>query len=190
LVDGLGETVDYAGHLDAFAVRVAAAHLRLVLEDARQQPFFAEAASIAVRTTRAGFAVYPLPDGYAIALLLSPKARLSSFSRAVSAIANLLVEEGGWRARTGAIWYAVEVSCAEAGSPQLVRTRGQTLAVDVLGHYEAGLGWRQRGWRVRFPSGVEAMLVREPGGHWYADEAPSETEGGSGPEKTLTVDRT
>ena len=35
----------------------------------------------------------------------------------------------------------------------------------------APLGPRERGWRVRLENGAEVTLVREPGGHWYADEA-------------------
>jgi hypothetical protein len=185
LVDREGETVDYAGHLEAFSVRVAAAHLRIVLEQVGQRPFFAELASVAVRTTRSGFAVYALPEGYAIALLLSPRARMGSCLRAVSAIAGLLAEEGGWSRSRGALWHAVDVLCDEAGRPERIRARGHLHALDVLGHYESGLGWRERGWRVRFPSGIEAMLVRERGGHWYVDEAPWQEHAASAPEKNI-----
>jgi hypothetical protein len=41
--------------------------------------------------------------------------------------------------------------------------------VDVLGAL-VGLGPRERGFRVRLPSGHEMTLVRERLGQWFADE--------------------
>jgi len=180
LVDRQGETVDYAGPLDAFSVRVAAAHMRIVLQDVGQQIELAHPPlSIAVRTTRGGFAVYALPEGYAIALLLSHKARLTGHARAISAIVRLLADEVGWTALREPHWSAVEISSDPVGRPTAVRVRGDLQPLDALGRYKAGLGWRQRGWRVRFSSGIEAMLVREPGGFWYTDEIPEIPDGPS-----------
>jgi hypothetical protein len=162
--------------LDAFSVRVAAAHMRIVLQDLTQREGLAHApTSIAVRTTRGGFAVYALPEGYAVAVLLSPKGRLTGHARAVSAIARLLADEVGWSVPAGREpqWHAVEVVSDSMGRPKAVRVRDEGVEpLDALGRFESGLGWRQRGWRVRFSSGVEAMLVRESGGFWYADETP------------------
>lgn len=177
LVDNQGETVDYAGRLDAFSVRVAAAHMRIVLQDTAEQPWLAgQAASVAVRTSRGAFAVYALPEGYAIALLMSFKARLSGHVRAISAITQMLADEVGWRAPAigqNTQWLAVDVLSDPAGSPRGLRVRGELQRLDALGRFSLGLGWRQRGWRVRFSGGVEAMLVREPGGFWYTDEPPT-----------------
>ena len=174
LVDNLGETVDYAGRLDAFAVRVAAAHLRIVLQEVGEHGEFGRPTSIAVRTTRATLAVHALPDGYALALLLSYRARLTGHARPLSAVTRLLADEVGWTTGfgTGTQWHAVDVVSDLAGHPTGLRVGGEAQPLDALGRYESGLGWRQRGWRVRFSSGVEAMLVREAGGHWYADETP------------------
>jgi hypothetical protein len=54
---------------------------------------------------------------------------------------------------------------------------GQDRPLEILGALVNSLGRRERGWRVRFDTGVEAMLVREPGApakfsrsHWYSDE--------------------
>ncbi len=176
LVDHQGETVDYAGRLDAFLVRVAAAHMRIILQDLAQHEGLAHApTSIAVRTTRGGFAVYALPEGYAMALLLSHKARITGHTRAISAIARQLADEVGWPTPVGQEpqWCAVEVASDALGRPKGLRVGGALEPLDALGRFESGLGWRQRGWRVRFSSGVEAMLVREPGGFWYTDETPT-----------------
>jgi hypothetical protein len=45
---------------------------------------------------------------------------------------------------------------------------GVTYECTVLGTI-ANLPRRERGFRVRLPSQAELNLVREPGGHWYAD---------------------
>jgi hypothetical protein len=167
LVDHQGETVDYAGRLDAFSVRVAAAHMRIVLQDLAQHEGLAHAPrSIAVRTTRGGFAVHALPEGYAVALLLSHKARLTGHTRAVSAMTRQLADEVGWPAPDGREphWCAVEVVSDPLGRPRGLCVKGELEPLDVLGRFASGLGWRQRRWRVRFLSGVEAMLVRELGG--------------------------
>jgi len=179
LVDHQGETVDYAGQLDAFSVRVAAAHMRIILQELAQREGLAHApTSIAVRTTRGAFAVYALPEGYAVALLLSHKARLTGHTRAVSAITRQLADEVGWPLPDGREphWCAVEVVSDSLGRPKGLRVKGELEPLDALGRFESGLGWRQRGWRVRFSSGVEAMLVRERGGFWYADETPMAPE--------------
>jgi hypothetical protein len=188
LVDRDGETVDYAGPLEAFSVRVAAAHMRIVLQEITQQGGLRRPpTSVAVRTTRGGFAVHALPEGYAIALLLSHKARLTGHARAVSAVTQMFAEEVGWTATPGPApqWHTVEVVSDPLGRPRALRGRGahgpleppdapdMLDMLDIIGRLESGLGWRQRGWRVRFASGVEAMLVREAGGFWYADETPT-----------------
>jgi hypothetical protein len=181
LVDSLGETVDYAGRLDAFSVRVAAAHMRIILQDTAQHSAVAgQPTSVAVRTTRGAFAVYALPEGYAIALLMTYRARLTGHARAISAIARLLADEVGWPGHwvvnQHPNWLAVEVLGDPAGRPKGLRVRGELQPLDVLGRFSSGLGWRQRGWRVRFAGGVEAMLVWEPGGFWYTDETPTMPE--------------
>jgi hypothetical protein len=176
LVDSLGETVDYAGRLDAFSVRVAAAHLRLVLQEVSDRGGFGRPTSISVRTTRAAFTVYALPEGYAVALVLSHRARLTGQVRPISAMARLLAEEVGWTSALVPAWYAVDVLSDPVGHPRALQVGGTSQPLDALGRYETGIGWRQRGWRVRFASGVEAMLVREPGGYWYADETPTAPE--------------
>src|SRR5689334_15040835 len=72
LVDPQGETVDYAGALEPFEVRVAAAELRLILEFARGLPLpgAPDTHQILVRTNRRTYVVVALTDGYALVLEL------------------------------------------------------------------------------------------------------------------------
>src|SRR3954465_10106222 len=72
-VDGEGETVDYAGLLSPYEVKVAAAEWRIVLEVIRgaRIPGFQHIGSLTVRAARRSFFIEALPDGYAIALCLA-----------------------------------------------------------------------------------------------------------------------
>ncbi len=173
LVDADGETVDYVGRADPYSVRVAAAYWRIVLQGAQRQASLGDSTSIAVRLARASYVVHALPSGYAIVLLLRQHAQLGGHRRAISACARLLAEEAGWAASPQFQWNAVDVVKGPGGKPRGLRVAGHTEPIDVLGSYDSGLGWRERGWRVRLTNGAEGMLVRERSGFWYTDEVVS-----------------
>ena len=65
LVDREGETVDYAGYLDPFTLKVAAAEWRIVLDVVREvpHPHYKSTDGILVRGKKKSFAVVGLPDG-------------------------------------------------------------------------------------------------------------------------------
>jgi hypothetical protein len=186
LVDSEGETVDYAGVIDPFEVRVAAAHWRIVFDHAVAQPSMTSLRTVAARAARRSYLVSVLPEGYALVAVLVRGAGLSGYQRALWACSRALGEEAGWRWNEGdkpPHWYPLEVVADVHHRPRAVRHRGRSRALDVLGSLVASprLGpfgsfdafrSRERAWRVRFDTGVEAMLVREPGGSWYADEPP------------------
>ena len=183
LVDADGETVDYVGGAGPYAVRVAAAHWRIVLEGARRQASLCETVSIGVRSERASYFVHALPGGYAIVLLLGPHAQFGGHRRAISACARLLADEAGWTAGPQFQWSAVDVVSDGVGKPRGLQFAGHTEPIEILGRYETGLGWRERGWRIRLGSGMEAMLVRERSGFWYTDavQAPRASKKGASP---------
>ncbi len=177
LVDRDGETVDYAGQGTPFEMRVAAAHFRIVLDEALGQRSLRTTRSLVVRAARASFAVHSLPDGYALVVRLSRGAGFRGLGRAVASCTRSLAGEAGW-ALGPIAWYPIEVTSDERGSPRTARAApapgsqslDPDLPVEVLGRYRAALSERERAWRVRIPSGVEFTLVREPGGFWYADQ--------------------
>ena len=80
LVDRGGETVDYAGYLDPFNMKVAAAEWRLVLELVRDvpHPSYQETRGILIRGRKKSFAVVGISTGYAIVLAL-PRRSLRAF---------------------------------------------------------------------------------------------------------------
>jgi len=172
LVDVEGETVDYAGALEPFDVKVAAAHLRIVLATAAAQSGIGALRSLVLRGERRSFIVCPLPDAYAMVVILRRRAGFTASSRALYAAERALCREAGWRlpGDHAPAWCAVDVDCDRRRRPAMVRAAPSDHAhrVDILGAI-VGLPAREVGFRVRLDTGAELTLVREPGGFWYAD---------------------
>lgn len=88
------------------------------------------------------------------------------------AIAGISREAGWPIPRDAARWFHVEVETERRGSvrrPRRLKVGGEWHAVEVMGAV-VGLSPRERGFRVRLPSGAEMMLVRERLGCWFADD--------------------
>jgi hypothetical protein len=183
LVDCLGETVDYAGAANPFDLRLAAAHWRIVLDEANRQRSFRALKWFAVRAARRSYLIYALPDGYALVVALSRAAGFVGWERALSMCVRALGEEAGWRwvSAPSTAWFPIDVLSDARRRPCSIRIEGRVHPVEILGtlarhgHGEvgaepSGTASRERGWRVRLDTGIETTLVREPGGSWYADE--------------------
>jgi len=176
LVDREGETVDYAGRISPYEIRVAAAELRLVLAftQSAQIPGFPEVNEIRIRTGQRSYAVVALGDGYAIVLELVRHSFCVS-ARAVLQATRELESEAGIASvllPDGIRWTRVEVrvTASDARRPDAVWLDGTWQAVTVLGRYRSGdLAPRERGYLARLASGAEFSLVREPLGFWFAD---------------------
>jgi hypothetical protein len=176
LVDRDGETVDYAGQVDPFKLRVAAAHWRIILHEAGGQPSLAGIRWVAVRAGRSSFLACTLPQGYALVVVLARAAGFTGWHRAVDACVRSLELEAGWASGPTSAgprpsWFPIEVVCDADLRPDGVRVGGRVRTLEILAVAGPVVRVRrERGWRVRFDSGVEATLVREPGGVWYVDE--------------------
>jgi hypothetical protein len=170
LVDSQGESVDYAGSVTPFDVRLAAAHWRIVLDDISRSSF-GQVRLLVVRGASRSFMACTLPDEYALVVLLRRRAGFASATRALGVCVRALHIEAQWplqRASGG--WFPVLVSCDARRRPNRVSgAAGTPHAVEVIGAL-VGLPRRDRGFRVRLDSGKEVTLVREPGDFWYADE--------------------
>ena len=126
-----------------------------------------------LRGKRKSVAASVLPDGYALALLLRPRAAFSISTRALKVCTRALAAEAGWtdlEQRDGVkqrSWFPVVVETDHRGRP--TRIGANSVIVEVLGAV-MGLAVRERGFRVRTHEGTELTLVREPQQRWYADE--------------------
>lgn len=169
LVDIDGETVDYAGKGDPFDLKVAAAHVRILMRDLERLPLGAPR-SLVIRGARRSVVGRALPDGYAVVVLLRRRAGFAASERAFSTCERLLAVEAGWSGPRARPWYPVDVEVDRRGRPTTMRG----LPLEVFGAI-VDLPRPERGFRVRVrgnESRGELTLVREPGRFWYADENP------------------
>jgi predicted regulator of Ras-like GTPase activity (Roadblock/LC7/MglB family) len=184
VVDAEGECVDYTGRADPFDLRVAGAHLQLVLGDAvRRLAKLGTMRGLLIRARRRSLLVHALPESYVMVVLLTRRAGFAPSRRALDLCERALSAEAGWTLGDRPHWYPVRVECrgkkpirlAEElarqptrGSPRM-GTAPRMRPVEVLGAL-VGLDPRERGYRVRLNTGAELTVVREAGGLWYADE--------------------
>lgn len=178
LVDQDGETVDYAGALDPFDVRIFAAEWRIVLElSTAARPGCSE---VFIRAAKSSYVIVSLSEGYAlVARLLRHSFTISP--RAVAQCVRELCEESGLDlprpARPGAErWTAVRVNTLpdDRHRPFALWTGDRWSRVEILGRFAGDdLAPGEQAYRVRTFSGMDLTLVRERLGHWFADDMPA-----------------
>jgi hypothetical protein len=180
LVDRQGETVDYAGYVPPFDLKVAAAEWRLVLAQlARSSCTLAwpDTHELVVRAARLSFIAVPLGEGYALVVQLCRHAGGIS-RRALGEAERALCREAALetpRPPPPERWELVEVRTASGNvrRPQAIWHGGQWHQLEILGRYRAReLGRREVGYRARLGTRVDISLVREPLGRWYALDLP------------------
>lgn len=163
LVDKEGESVDYAGLVDPFEVKVAAAHVRIVMQELELFEKLGIPRSLTVRGARRTIVAKALPDGYALVVLLRRRAGFAPSRRAYAVCVRALAAEAGWKLPPEQAWYPVMVRINEKRRPTLVNDHPAVVMGALAGDGE------EHGFRVRIGD-REMTLVREAGGAWYADE--------------------
>lgn len=181
LVDAEGETVDYAGWLDPFDIKVAAAEWQLVVGVLRESkvPTWPESRQLLVRASLRSYAVIPLSEGYAIVATLTRYCFEVSGRALAQAVRELCTESGlsppSYLAHARERWTRVEVQTnpLDDRRAQAVWHGGRWRVLEILGRYtDADLGPHEVGYRARLATGAEFALVRERLGLWYADDMP------------------
>lgn len=170
LVDFEGETVDYAGSLDPFELKVAAATWQIALSEVCATSF-ASFTQIVVRASRSSFVLRRVNDQYALILVLHARAAFAVSDRALAEAETALASEAGWSRRNRAAWFGVSVRTEHGAEhrPESILVVDAWHPVEVMGAL-VGLVDRERGYRVRLASGAEMMLIRERNGRWFCDE--------------------
>jgi len=172
LVDFEGETVDYAGYIDTFDLKVAAAHWQIVLAETADTPQMGSIQQITLRARARSYVVRRIHESYAIVVVLRPHAAFAVSERALQEAKSRISHEAGWpTSQDTARWFCVEVQTEprDRKRPLRLRVSNGWQPVEVMGAV-VGLKPKERGFRVRLPSGAEMMLVRERLGRWFADE--------------------
>jgi hypothetical protein len=176
LVDGEGETVDYAGAMEPFDIRVAAAEWRLVLASITSSTAgWADTHELLVRCRTNSFAVWALSDGYALVLVL-PRRAFRVSKRALAEAMTDLGREAGFtspadRARVRWMRVDVQTEAHDQRRPHAVWYRGAWRELALLGRLQSSdLEPGEVGFLTQLLSGGELVLVREPPGTWFAGE--------------------
>lgn len=169
-IDGDGESVDYAGWLTPFDIKVAGAHWRIILHQLQTLTWMGTPRTLVVRGTERSTIARRLHEGYAVVLVLGRRAGFVMPERAFSACEVAVSIEAGWPMEPSvARWFPVLVEIDERRRPTSIVYGGLAEAVEVLGRL-ADSTPREQAFRVRLASGPEITLVREQGGFWYAEE--------------------
>ena len=177
LVDAEGETVDYAGAIDPFDIKVAAAELVVILALLRESKMFGfpETQEIVLRGAKKSYFVQILSDGYALVIQLLPHAFAASHRAVHEAVRELCAEAGlvvpPALRNEHEHWRRIDVRCEpdDPRRPRAVWVGGGWCALELLGRWTTHLSRGDVGYRARVPSGAELTLVRERLGRWYTD---------------------
>lgn len=180
LVDAEGETVDYAGTIDPFEIKVAAAEWRLAFDVLMRcaVPAWSSTHELVVRAGARSYCAIRLSEGYAILVVLPARAFLVSERALTEAVRDLCSEAGLPVPDRGKpeheSWVRVEVRglAADNRRPEALWIDGGWCPVEILGHFIDRARPREVGYRARLGNGKEVTLVRERLGRWYADENP------------------
>lgn len=173
LVDELGECVDYAGVLDSFDLRLAAAHgqLELLQSCERLSPHLGPVSSISFCAHRRSYVAWRFVEHYTLIVVYVAAAPLVLTTRALVQAECDMREEGGWALPSSVErWVMLEVQARphDRWKPQRVNFNGAWMKVNVIGAMTE-LNEGEWGFRVRTETGRELTLVREVTGNWFAD---------------------
>lgn len=177
-VDTEGETVDYAGFIDPYEIKVAAAEWSLIVRTLSASRVFdqSDTFEICFRAKQRSFAVVLLSQGYAL-VVETPAASLHLSRRAVLQAVHEISDEAGlplpstWKLMRER-WTRVAVKAdRRLRRPVAIWRHERWLDLTVLGRLRRDqLGRSESGYRVRTADGTETTLVREPFDRWYAEE--------------------
>jgi hypothetical protein len=176
IVDFEGETVDLAGEVDTFEMKVAAATMQLTLADLRAQPVHGGVLELRLATTRQGCVVRVLDDSYSLVLVARPLATFVLSERVLLEAEHRIRIEAGLPARAPLQWHRTEVDLDARHRPTRIRAAASLLdteppawlLVEVLGAVVDSPA-APRAYRVRLESGAELTLEREGRALWFVD---------------------
>lgn len=168
-IDQEGEAVDAVGWADEFDIKVAGAHLRIMMDLARFS-CGGETLDLIICATRLSYRVRVVAEGYVLVLLFARDLAFHASPRVLEAGLHALCNEAGFSLPTKQSWFAAEVLTHDAPphKPRRARGKGDWLDLQVLGAL-VGAGNQERGYRVRLSNGHEVTLLREPLGRWWSD---------------------
>jgi hypothetical protein len=191
LVDGEGETVDYAGdRLDVFDIKVAAAQWRILLQEIEQGKLSAEGGApqrVTLLCEHRTYVIDSLPEGYALLVIAHQAAPLAHLNSAIDRALIALHAEVGWAAPPEVErWWPIDVGVDDEGRPSTLRLKTREVPLGVIGRITQGLRGGEHGYRVAIGPNEsraederrdEVTIVQGVDRRWYADAPPGEIAG-------------
>lgn len=182
IVDFEGETVDYAGELDPFELRVAGATFQLVLSEARTCKLVSPL-QIVMPMKKAGFVIRVLDPSYCLIVVTRTLGVHCISGRLLLEIEARILHEAGLPIVRRPTSHRVEVETTGIGvraRPKQIRKPSSPIAddpsaaepwvpVEVVGAL-VGTARGERAFRVRLPTGAETTLTYESSRLWFADD--------------------
>ena len=178
LVDPEGETVDYAGCLDPFEIKVAAAEWSLIVRTLGGSRVldWENTSEMCFRGKHRSFAVVLLSQGYALVVEMPTYSLCLSRRAVIQAVHEISTEAGldlpeTWKAMRERWTHVAVMADRRLRRPEAIWRAEEWQSISILGRYRRDqLGRAESGYRVRIADGKETTLVREPLNHWYAEE--------------------
>jgi len=169
-----GETVDYAGDVDPYELRVAAATFQITLAEARELTFCRGLRAISANLSTSTYYVRVLDPNYSLLVVLRAMATHCVSERLLAETHARILLEAGLSIEAPLAWHRVDVLTAARSRPMALRKPGlQTedgwVKTDVLGVHVGG-AQGERSFRIHVANGAEINLVCERSGLWFTDE--------------------
>jgi hypothetical protein len=174
LVDGEGETVDYAGSLSPYEIRVAGAEWQLVVASVALGERKAQAIEeIVVRARLATYAAFAISEGYVLVVQLRPRAFEVSRRAVIEAIREICAEAALSVPKRyfGEYWFRIDVRESRNDlRPRAIWMDQAYRPTTVIGRMsQPDALHTDRGYRVMLDNGNELTVVRERLGRWYRE---------------------
>ena len=166
-VDEEGECVEYAGAVDPFHIKVAAAHFRVLLEQLAGTRALGAPRWFIVRGSRESSLAIRAAEQYALVVLFSRGGGFAKTPRALAAALRQFAEEGAMP-HEGERWYPARFMIDTRGRPAAWLGDLETERLEIVGTI-MGLARGERGYRLRLGGGAEVTAIREVSRVWYTD---------------------
>jgi hypothetical protein len=165
-----GETVDYAGEVDPYELKVAAATFQIMLNEARMLSFGEGLRSVNANLRKSSYLIHVLDEGYSLLVILRTLGAHCVSERLLREVRARLLAEAGLEDSAPIVWHRVDAQTSSRGKPTAIRAPrvGEWVSVDVLGTFATIQA--ERGFRVHTATGSEINLVAERAGLWFVDE--------------------
>jgi hypothetical protein len=179
IVDSEGESVDYAGELDPYEVRVAAATFQLLITELSECHRLGEVHQVVMLMGRAGYLLRILDPSYCLLVVLRKAGTFCVSERLLHELETRFLDEAGLPVAKRPTMTRVDVEMTSRGPrarpvrirplPRRESEPREWTELEVLGVL-VGSNPGERAFRVRLSTGAELTLLRDASRLWFTEE--------------------